>query len=150
MYAPRRSLGTRHSITSFSTNPQPLTMSPAPHSSVIYMEEMQSMREGTALWHPEPHSSGEVQIGDVGYIDQGAFIRLFNAISPDRYPVLSSEGSELPDNFVALKLPSRRIGDYRPKALEPGFYPSKSVRRTSIDATATACVHVIAYTRSFY
>ena len=33
---------------------------------------------GYALWHPEPHRSGEPQIGDVGYTREGAFIRLFN------------------------------------------------------------------------
>ncbi|EKM58798.1 uncharacterized protein PHACADRAFT_191130 [Phanerochaete carnosa HHB-10118-sp] len=31
-----------------------------------------------ALWYPEPHESGEPQIGDAGFVHEGAFIRLFN------------------------------------------------------------------------
>ncbi|EKM56577.1 uncharacterized protein PHACADRAFT_253788 [Phanerochaete carnosa HHB-10118-sp] len=44
------------------------------------------LHQGHALWYPEPNESGEPQIGDVGFIDRGAFIRLFNldTSAPDK------------------------------------------------------------------
>ncbi|EKM58839.1 uncharacterized protein PHACADRAFT_248935 [Phanerochaete carnosa HHB-10118-sp] len=44
----------------------------------IYSSGLKTLYLGRALWYPEPHESGEPQIGDVGYILEGAFIRLFN------------------------------------------------------------------------
>ncbi|EKM58787.1 uncharacterized protein PHACADRAFT_191123, partial [Phanerochaete carnosa HHB-10118-sp] len=44
----------------------------------IYASSLQTLHLGHALWYPEPHESGEPQIGDVGFMFEGAFIRLFN------------------------------------------------------------------------
>ena len=52
---------------------------PHPPPSDVYAASLLPVGEGYALWYPEPHdSTGEPQIGDVGYVRQGAFIRLFN------------------------------------------------------------------------
>lgn len=48
------------------------------HPSTIYDSELRCFHEGRAQWFPEPHSTGEVQIGDVGYIKNGQFVRLLN------------------------------------------------------------------------
>lgn len=45
---------------------------------VVYPSSLFSLGLGYALWYPEPHETGESQIGDVGYVNDGAFIRLFN------------------------------------------------------------------------
>ncbi|EKM58906.1 uncharacterized protein PHACADRAFT_191217 [Phanerochaete carnosa HHB-10118-sp] len=47
-------------------------------SDDIYSSSLQMLHLGHALWYPEPHESGKPQIGDVGVIHEGAFIRLFN------------------------------------------------------------------------
>ncbi|EKM58841.1 uncharacterized protein PHACADRAFT_248938 [Phanerochaete carnosa HHB-10118-sp] len=50
--------------------------SPVPYT--VYPSSLFCLGLGYALWHPEPHETGEPQIGDVGYVSRGAFIRLFN------------------------------------------------------------------------
>jgi hypothetical protein len=53
----------------------------------IYREELSSHYHGLALWNPKPVKSlykqpGHVSIGDVGYLDNGAFMRMFNVTLP--------------------------------------------------------------------
>ena len=44
-----------------------------------YMRQMHSAKpQHLALWDPSPFADREVQLGDVGYIYEGAFRRLFN------------------------------------------------------------------------
>ncbi|EKM58888.1 uncharacterized protein PHACADRAFT_249001 [Phanerochaete carnosa HHB-10118-sp] len=44
----------------------------------IYSSSLDTLYLGHALWYPEPHVTGEPQIGDVGFARRGAFVRLFN------------------------------------------------------------------------
>ena len=46
--------------------------------SDVYSTCISPYMQGYPLWFPEPHDTGEPQIGDVGYLHQGAFVRLFN------------------------------------------------------------------------
>ena len=53
----------------------------------IYREQLSSQYHGLALWDPKPVESlykqpNHVSIGDVGYLDDGAFIRMFNVTLP--------------------------------------------------------------------
>jgi len=49
----------------------------------IYQEQLSSIYHGLALWKPNPQGLyKQVSIGDVGYVDEGAFIRLFNVTLP--------------------------------------------------------------------
>jgi hypothetical protein len=53
----------------------------------IYREQLSSQYHGLALWDPKPvkylhKQPGHVSIGDVGYLDNGAFIRMFNVTLP--------------------------------------------------------------------
>ena len=41
---------------------------------------------GHALWEPDPGQYGAVQVGDVGFIRTGHFIRLFNILYPKDQP----------------------------------------------------------------
>jgi hypothetical protein len=47
----------------------------------VYREQLTSLFQGHALWEPEPTSlCTQVSIGDVGYIREGHFIRMFNVL----------------------------------------------------------------------
>jgi len=49
----------------------------------IYQEQLSSINHGLALWKPNPEGLyGRVSIGDVGYMNEGAFIRMFNVTLP--------------------------------------------------------------------
>ena len=53
----------------------------------IYREQLSSLFHGVALWDPKPveklhHRPGHVSIGDVGYLYDGAFMRMFNVTLP--------------------------------------------------------------------
>ena len=54
----------------------------------IYAQQLFPMRHGYPLWHPEIERGRglEMQIGDVGYLQDGAFIRIFNATLPSDHP----------------------------------------------------------------
>jgi hypothetical protein len=49
----------------------------------IYQEQLSSIYHGLALWKPNPEGLYDrVSIGDVGYVNEGAFIRMFNVTLP--------------------------------------------------------------------
>jgi hypothetical protein len=50
----------------------------------VYQEQLTSLFHGTALWRPNPVEDiyDQVSIGDVGYISEGAFMRMFNVTLP--------------------------------------------------------------------
>ena len=53
----------------------------------IYREQLSSLHHGLALWDPKPVKNlykqpGHVSIGDVGYLDNGTFMRMFNVTLP--------------------------------------------------------------------
>lgn len=107
------------------------------HASEIYLTQLRTLGEGDALWFPEPHTTGEVQIGDVGYVHQGAFIRLFNAINPEEH---APPDSGLPENFTPLDAPRVRYQDVRKRALAPGHHSSKTVVSTKLEVGGAAYV----------
>ena len=56
---------------------------------------------GHALWEPDPEvGDGAVEIGDVGYVREGKFNRLFNALLPASDA--SHEGIRLPEYYEPL------------------------------------------------
>lgn len=50
----------------------------------VYRDQLTSRYHGLALWNPNPHETiyNSVSIGDVGYVREGVFIRMFNVILP--------------------------------------------------------------------
>ena len=92
----------------------------------IYSEGLASLGNGYALWEPDPQGDPQVQLGDVGYIRNGGFHRLFNVhLQPDD----PSQPRTLPQGFEVLSSESSRI---RPRTLRPGAYFSHSVRSTEL------------------
>jgi hypothetical protein len=51
-----------------------------PSVSKVYQDQM-SLSHGLALWNPNPPKD-KVSIGDVGYLHEGSFIRMFNVMLP--------------------------------------------------------------------
>src|SRR6266567_1347860 len=66
----------------------------------LYREELTSLGHGLALWNPEPPkgSYDNVSIGDVGFIREGTFFRMFNVILP-----WDDESNRAPSNPAPLK-----------------------------------------------
>ncbi|KAF8269499.1 hypothetical protein EI94DRAFT_955083 [Lactarius quietus] len=68
----------------------------------IYRDQLASVRRGHALWMPDPTGLyDQVRIGDVGYVRQGQFLRMFNALLPAND---NSQVYGVPEEFVPLNM----------------------------------------------
>lgn len=69
------------------------------HVSKIYAQQLFKLSFGYPLWEPEPKAGqGEVETGDVGFLELGGFYRLFNAMKE------AHEQASVPDNFKKLDM----------------------------------------------
>ncbi|EKM58886.1 uncharacterized protein PHACADRAFT_248998 [Phanerochaete carnosa HHB-10118-sp] len=99
----------------------------------IYSSSLETLHLGRALWYPEPHATGEPQIGDVGYIREGAFIRLFNVdtSAPEKkvtfWPISFEDIEPLPPHVLQI--------DPRRRPLAPDHYCSHGVEATRVHAS---------------
>ena len=67
----------------------------------VYREQLSSLYHGLALWKPSPEGLYDrVAIGDVGYISEGAFIRMFNVTLP--WDDASNRTLGIPDRYDSL------------------------------------------------
>ncbi|KAG6909114.1 hypothetical protein DXG01_001988 [Tephrocybe rancida] len=106
---------------------------PEPHD--VYAEQLSAAHYGHPLYHPDPPvGESPVEIGDVGFIRDGSFFRLFSATKPYNDAV---QVYGVPDGFEPLDLGQPRT---RPNELEPGPLHSKSVCRFTADLRPSACV----------
>ena len=108
---------------------------------------LSNIKLGYPLWQPEPHTSGEVQIGDIGYIDgDGAFVRLFNVRTGDpqyssKYEVVFWKDSSAKDmeslsvHDVLLATASNPVAPMRK-------YLSRGIKGTVVKASAQSSVYV--------
>jgi hypothetical protein len=89
----------------------------------VYREQLSSQYHGLALWDPKPVETlykqpGHVSIGDVGYLDDGTFMRMFNVTLPSDDPsnkLLGEPGKyELiqPSYFSNVRENEIREGEY--------------------------------------
>jgi hypothetical protein len=67
--------------TDSSSSPMPVDPPPVPK---VYQDQMATLSHGLALWNPSPPKEicDKVSIGDVGYLHEGSFIRMFNVMLP--------------------------------------------------------------------
>ncbi|EMD37750.1 response regulator receiver [Gelatoporia subvermispora B] len=105
------------------------------HANKVYAEQLFPLGHGMPLWEPEPNGTGEVEIGDVGYIQDGGFYRLFNATHTRDDPINLRFGC--PDAFCPL-VTNDRLYYMRPHALSPGTLCSKSIKRAELDVQAAS------------
>jgi hypothetical protein len=56
--------------------------------SNVYLDQLAALSLGLALWNPSLPKSiyNNVSIGDVGYLQEGTFIRMFNVMLPWDHP----------------------------------------------------------------
>ena len=54
----------------------------------VYRDQLTALSNGLALWNPKPSKKiyEKVSIGDVGYLHEGTFIRMFNVTLPCDHP----------------------------------------------------------------
>lgn len=74
------------------------TMSPHPPYQ-IYSDCMAVAGMGLPLWKPEPSKHGDILIGDVGFVSEGMFHRLFSATHAKDHEI-NKRG--VPDDFIPL------------------------------------------------
>ena len=88
-----------------------------------YRDQLTSLYHGHALWVPDPAGLYDhVRVGDVGFVRQGHFLRMFNAILPYDDP---AQGYGVPEGFVPLNMgPFQNI---RTPNLQQGVYYSATV-----------------------
>ncbi|KAI0685405.1 hypothetical protein BC835DRAFT_521192 [Cytidiella melzeri] len=110
----------------------------------IYAAELSSRGHGLPLWIPEPTDSGEVLIGDVGYVWRGAFFRLFNVTRAADDPV-NRDG--VPDDFEVLTY--ARQAHHRIKDFVHGALCSRTVRSSSAKAGLSADVANVGFSYKF-
>ena len=90
----------------------------------IYREQLSSLYHGLALWDPKPvenlhNQPGHVSIGDVGYLDNGIFMRMFNVTLPWDDPSNKLLGKP-PEKYERIE-PSY-FGNVRENEIREGVY----------------------------
>ncbi|KAF7795330.1 hypothetical protein EIP86_006487 [Pleurotus ostreatoroseus] len=101
------------------------TNTPACTAPSVCARSVDSTKYGIPLWYPDyvyPNRH-EVQIGDVGYLNEGAFHRLFN-VTVDRQHSWNSHG--VPPSFTPYSSPLR----CQNTLLKAGAYAGETVRVT--------------------
>jgi hypothetical protein len=105
-----------------------------PPADSVYGAQLAKLKHGYPLWIPEPTIPGRpVTIGDVGYVERGAFYPLFNICRPaaEQIPLGVPEGFEL----FSLEEHERCImADF----FEPQPLFTASVNRVDVSIEATA------------
>ncbi|KAI0754014.1 hypothetical protein C8Q80DRAFT_1116867 [Daedaleopsis nitida] len=99
----------------------------------VYTRLMLPRGHGYPLWEPEPTESGEVLIGDVGYVLDGGFYRLFNATLPPDHPIHKRWG--VPDGYEIFSF-SDALLHHRPNALAAGAICSRNVLAINVEGSA--------------
>ena len=76
---------------------------PDPPSYCIYRDQLSPQSQGIALWNPNPPRRvfNNVSIGDVGYLQDGTFIRMFNVMLPWDHPSNRTFGDPEPYESLA-------------------------------------------------
>ncbi|KIP05411.1 hypothetical protein PHLGIDRAFT_119846 [Phlebiopsis gigantea 11061_1 CR5-6] len=96
----------------------------------VYASELVRLGYGHPLYYPEPTHLGEVEIGDVGIVQEGRFFRLFNATRETDDP---AHARGVPARFVRLLVDDRlrcRLANCLPK----GPVCSQSTSRLHVKA----------------
>lgn len=96
----------------------------------VYSKLLFQRGYGYPLWEPEPTEAGEVLVGDVGYIRDGGFYRLFNTTLPADHPLHESHG--VPDGYEPFIYPNV-LRHHRRHVLDSGPICSKNVSATAME-----------------
>ncbi|OBZ74764.1 hypothetical protein A0H81_05695 [Grifola frondosa] len=101
----------------------------------VYAEQLFFLKHGLPLWAPEPTNAGEVLIGDVGYVYNGGFYRLFNTQRS------ADDGANqlfgVPDKFEPFSSPQTLTQLRYAGVNQPELY-RKSITSLNVSAVASA------------
>jgi hypothetical protein len=101
-----------------------------------YRDQLASLYHGHALWVPDPAGLYDrIQVGDVGYVRQGHFFRMFNALLPANDP---TQAYGVPEGFVPLN--TGPFTNIRTLILFQGDYCSSTVAVDHEDGRQAAYV----------
>ena len=89
----------------------------SPVAHTIYAAQLVSRGYGHPLWQPEPTRLGEPLLGDVGFLQEGCFYRLFNSMKSQDDPVNARGVSE---GFVPLIIDEDFLVHITKEFLPPG------------------------------
>jgi len=94
----------------------------------VYREQLSSLFLGIALWEPEPVKGfyDKVSIGDVGYVYNGFFYRMFNVKLPWDDPLNQRISKDQPENYKAM---DPDLFDIHTTRFKKGDYHSPRVGR---------------------
>ncbi len=88
-----------------------------------YRDQLANIYRGHALWVPDPSGLYDrVEVGDVGYVKQGHFLRMFNVLLPANDP---TQVYGVPEGFVTLNM--GQFINIRTLNLNQGDYCSNTV-----------------------
>jgi hypothetical protein len=88
---------------------------------------------GHPLWEPDPGEYAPVDLGDVGYLYNGAFVKLFNASRDIDDP---SNRLGFPHGHCPLRI--RDVLRQTPLPKAPEYISSEGVRKKGAELTVTA------------
>ena len=105
--------------------------------SDVYWDQLSALSHGIALWNPDPPNKifNNVSIGDVGYLHEGTFIRLFNVMLPWNHPSNRTFGDPKPyeslDNDPSNTLEEHfdRVEHYSRNVSNAGDMPALSLEQ---------------------
>ncbi|KAJ3552475.1 hypothetical protein NM688_g4134 [Phlebia brevispora] len=111
----------------------------------IYRDQLSKLGHGVPLWIPEPEarrpqSGGEVRIGDVGYFEDGQFVRLFNVLPLENRPGDHLEG---PPYSIDPLIYNDRLLRNQPKYLQEGLYGNGISHHAQVGVNAAANAVVV-------
>jgi hypothetical protein len=106
------------------------------HPADIYLAQLTHYSIGAGLFNPKPDLHGRVEIGDVGIIEKGRFVKLFSAVCGEE-DVFQTDSVPQPHTFMELDLddPEKIFKDER--ELAPGTLQSHSLTVHEIQASAS-------------
>lgn len=107
----------------------------------VYAQQLTMLGHGYPLWKGTPSNCQPgVQIGDVGYLSEGEFIRLFNAMAPEDDP-LNSNG--VPSNYTPFVKGDRARVVKTPGVIVPSTLCSRTIRQLGMDAGVQVYVRTL-------
>lgn len=115
----------------------------------VYARHLMTIGRGYPLWNPQPNKrcnsdrfDPPVQIGDVGYITSGTFIRLFNATEDAHAEIKQAHG--VPSNrYVKFEVGERGLENEVPNILTPGaLLYSQTIRNVGEEITGQMYVNI--------
>lgn len=100
-----------------------------PYSPRIYAQQLFRLGQGYPLWQPEPAEGIEVEIGDVGFLDRGGFVRMFNALRDPQDPLNATLGTPHDfERFTSGAMQPHRVVN----AIASGHVASKTLRKIAV------------------